>query len=90
MNYFEWHRIVNIGIQNGCVVLTEETEAIPGLAPGEHYIEFAPETLGWRLQWLLESPEGRQSLKEIPARARAAVQSRYNMVSAWQRIIKLA
>ncbi len=90
MNYFEWHRIVNIGIQNGCVVLTEETEAIPGLVPGEHYIEFAPETLGWRLQWLLESPEGRQSLKEIPARARAAVQSRYNMASAWQRIIELA
>ncbi len=37
--YFEWHRIVCLGMLNGAVVLSEPCSPVPGLVPGVHYLE---------------------------------------------------
>ena len=36
--YFEWHRVVTLGAEQGTVVISEPSLPVPGIQPGLHYM----------------------------------------------------
>jgi hypothetical protein len=36
--YFEWHRVVMLGAEQGTIVLSEPSLPVPGIQPGRHYL----------------------------------------------------
>ena len=88
-SYFEWHRIVNLGIMNGCVVVTDPSDALPGLIPDTHYFQAVPEMIAAKLQWLLETEEGRRSASMAAVAARRAVEEHYGMAASWKRVLRI-
>lgn len=87
--YFEWHRIVNLGLANGCVPLTETCDLLPGLDPGQHYVQAAAEMLAPKLQWLLESEQGRWAGSTIVPAARERLSERYGMAACWAKVLNI-
>jgi hypothetical protein len=71
--YFEWHRNVIRSIWQQTLLVTETSYRIPGLEPGEHYIECDLERIPSTINWLLTTSEGR-------AEAEAVRQSAYKVL----------
>ncbi len=55
--YFEWLRVLD-AIHAGAVVVTEHSAGIAPLAPGEHLLAAAPDSLPFALDAALRDPEG--------------------------------
>ena len=77
--YFEWHRIVVRGIWQKSVVVTEPSLHVPGLEPGEHYIECPLDEIPRKIEWLLRTRAGRSELAAVRERAFDALRSRYSL-----------
>jgi glycosyltransferase involved in cell wall biosynthesis len=75
--YFEWHRIVVRGIWQGSVVITEPSFRVPGLEPGEHYVECELDEMPRRIEQLLRTAAGRAELQAMRERALEALRRRY-------------
>ncbi|MFT3853921.1 MAG: glycosyltransferase [Ilumatobacteraceae bacterium] len=67
--YFEWARMVE-AMANGCVVVTEPSDGVEPLVPGEHFVEAPAAHLGAALDELLDDPD---RLATMRAAARLAV-----------------
>ena len=65
VGYFEWHRIVDIGMASGAVVVSENCLRNPVFKDGTHYISenlrFFPDLI----DWLLKEKDGRTKLEEV-------------------------
>ncbi len=85
--YFEWHRIVLHGIWQGAVVLSEPSFRVPGLVPGEHYLECDSEEMVELLTWLLETDEGRRRAEEIRRAALDRFRDRFELPSILGRLL---
>lgn len=79
MPYFEWHRLVVRGIWQKALVVTEPCLPVPGLRPGEHYVECALAEIPQKLQWLLHTPQGRAQAEETRKRAFEALVARFSL-----------
>jgi glycosyltransferase involved in cell wall biosynthesis len=75
--YFEWHRLVVRGIWQKSIVVSEPSLPIPGLVPGEHFVECDLSEMPEKLLWLLRTPEGRSEAEAIRKRAFEALVARY-------------
>jgi hypothetical protein len=71
--YFEWHRIVRLGMATGSVVVSEPCLSHPLFRPGTHYFEETGRHIPNLLDWLLRSPEGRAEADRVRANATALV-----------------
>ena len=69
--------------------LTETCDLLPGLDPGEHYVQAAPEMLAPKLQWLLETEEGRRTGAMMRLAAKLVVQENYGMAASWSRVLHI-
>lgn len=63
--YFEWHRIVRLGMAAGSVVVSEPCPPHPVLLPGVHYFEAPARQIPDMLEWLLRSPDGNARAAEV-------------------------
>jgi hypothetical protein len=72
-DYFEWHRMVRLGMANGSLVVSEPCERQRDFHPGTHYLEAAAEGIPALLDWLLRSAEGQAEARRIRANAAALV-----------------
>ena len=63
--YFEWQRLVHYGLMQRCCVVTERSTRVPGLIPGEHYFEAELQALPSLLDWLLNTPDGREAAEKV-------------------------
>ena len=63
--YFEWQRIVNYGLMQGCCVVTEKTSLVEGLIPGVHYFEKDLDSIPPFLEWLLNDVDGRLAASKV-------------------------
>jgi hypothetical protein len=70
-HYFEWHRLILSGIAQGCVPLTEPCIDIGVVAAGTHYIATPLEMMPAKLDWLLNTADGRNELGRVHANGRA-------------------
>jgi len=68
--YFEWHRIVMLGAEQGAVVVSERSLPVPGIQPGCHYVPADIEAMPAAIERLL-GDEGAGLARTITARCRA-------------------
>ena len=71
--YFEWHRLVLLGIAQGCVPVTEPCLDIGIVEAGKHYIAVEAGEMPDRLSWLLDTDSGRQELQKIHDQGQALI-----------------
>lgn len=65
VGYFEWHRIVDIGMCNGAVVVSEHCFPNPILKAGVHYISEHPRFMPDLIDWLLMEKAGQSKLNDV-------------------------
>lgn len=63
--YFEWHRIVFHGLWQKTLVVTEPCHEVPGLIPGEHFVECKLNEMEDMVNWLLNTPTGQAEAERI-------------------------
>jgi glycosyltransferase involved in cell wall biosynthesis len=85
--YFEWHRLIVRGIWQKSVVVSEPSPRIPGLVPGEHYVECDLEEMPQKLFWLLRTPEGQSEAEAIRKRAFETLVARYSLETIASRFL---
>lgn len=56
--YFEWHRIVKLGMYAGSIVVSDPCLPHPGFIAGTHYFEENPRYIPDLVDWLLKTPDG--------------------------------
>lgn len=70
--YFEWHRVMMIGVEQGAVVLSEPCLPSPGVEPGRHFmaatLDEMPDMLG-RLLGTCEGDQWATQVEELRTRA---------------------
>jgi hypothetical protein len=65
MPYFEWQRMIHFGLMQQNCIVTEHTSRVPGLSPGEHYLEESKEHIPELVNWLLLSKEGQEKCCQV-------------------------
>jgi hypothetical protein len=68
--YFEWHRVVMLGAEQGAVVVSEPSLPVPGIQPGCHYVSADIDAMPSVIERLLGA-DGADLAGEITARCRA-------------------
>ena len=63
--YFEWHRIVLLGMLQGACVVSEPCSSSWPLIPNKDYIAAPLNDIPTVLEWILRSPEGMAHAEEI-------------------------
>ncbi len=71
--YFEWHRIVRLGMSSGSVVVSEPCLPHPDFKPGVHYFEENARHMPDLLEWLLRTDEGRREAGRVRANVQALI-----------------
>lgn len=74
--YFEWHRIVDQAMINGCVAVSEPCFLTPEFQPGIHYLEEETHRLVALAEWALNDADGRDMMAAIAAAGQAAIRDR--------------
>jgi hypothetical protein len=71
--YFEWHRIVRLGMSSGSVVVSEPCLPHPDFKPGVHYFEENARHILDLLEWLLRTEEGRREAERVRENVNALI-----------------
>lgn len=79
MPYFEWQRIVHYGLMQGNCVVTETSPRVPGLQPGEHYLEADKDQLPELVDWLLSTSDGQKKLAKVSQAGQQAAIKTYKL-----------
>jgi len=77
--YFEWHRMILLGIWQDTLVISEPCFRVPGLDPGTHFVECELDDLPGTIEWFLESEPGIEEAERIRSRARTWLRSHYGL-----------
>jgi hypothetical protein len=65
LGFFEWHRLVKLGMLGGSIVVTEPCLPHPVFKPGIHYLEDASRHFPDLIEWLVNSSEGQAHARTI-------------------------
>jgi SAM-dependent methyltransferase len=65
LGYFEWHRMVRLGMCSGSVVVSDPCLPNPNFVAGEHYFQETLRHIPDLLEWLLRSPEGAREAARV-------------------------
>jgi hypothetical protein len=76
LGYFEWHRIVRLGMAVGSVVVSEPCLRHPIFRPGVHYFEETGRHMPNLIAWLLHSEDGRRAAQLVQENARRVLAER--------------
>lgn len=63
--YFEWHRMVRLGMCSGSVVVSDPCLPHPDFVAGEHYFQEQTRHMPGLLEWLLRSEDGNQEAERV-------------------------
>ncbi|MDE8348612.1 MAG: hypothetical protein POG74_03895 [Acidocella sp.] len=74
--FFEWHRIVKLGMVSGAVVVSEPCPPHPVFKPGVHYLEETGRHILNLVEWLLNTDEGKAKAQAVQTAATALVNDR--------------
>jgi hypothetical protein len=87
--YFEWHRIVRLGMSMGAVVVSEPCLPNPAFQPGTHYFEENARQLPNLIEWLLRSPEGRARAQSVQDNTRRLLAAEFSAERNAARVLAL-
>lgn len=79
--YFEWHRVMMIGIEQGAVVLSEPCFPSPGVEPGRHYLAARLDQMPASLSRLVASADGQVLAGQIDAFRDDELRERFDLRS---------
>ena len=74
--FFEWHRIVRLGMEAGAVVVSEPCLPHPDFKPGTHYFEESGRHIQNLVEWLVKSPEGLAEAERVRCNALGLLEGR--------------
>ena len=74
--YFEWHRMVRLGMCAGSVVVSDPCLPHPIFKAGEHYLEENIRHLPNMLEWLLCTGDGRRDAERVRSNANDLITNR--------------
>lgn len=63
--YFEWHRMVQLGMAGGSVVVSEPCPPHPVFRPGVQYLEAPARHLPGLIEWLLRTEDGAARAQDV-------------------------
>jgi hypothetical protein len=78
-SYFEWHRVMMIGIEHGAVVLSEPCLPSPGVEPGRHFLATGVKEMPESLSRLVESDDGERLAKQIDVLKTDELRERFDL-----------
>jgi hypothetical protein len=78
-SYFEWHRVMMMGIEQGAIVLSEPCFPSPGVEPGRHFLEAAVDEMPRVLGRLLESADGETHARQVDDLRAHELQERFDL-----------
>jgi hypothetical protein len=76
--YFEWHRVVTLGAEQGTVVISEPSLPVPDIHPGMHYLSAQIEEMPSLIERLL-GPDGAATASDMTARCQADLAERLDL-----------
>lgn len=76
--YFEWHRIVMMGMQQGALVVSEPCWDLPGIDPHRHVVTSSLDDLPTTIDRLL-SPEGQRERENVLRAAQADLPATFDL-----------
>jgi hypothetical protein len=85
--YFEWHRIVRLGMSMGSVVVSEPSLPHPAFRPGEHYFEAPPRQIPELIDWLLHEADGRAAAARVQAAAQRLLAGQFALERTAARVL---
>ncbi len=65
--YFEWHRMVRLGMCSGSLVVSDPCLPHPDFVANEHYLQETARHLPDLLQWLLKTEDGAREAQRVRA-----------------------
>jgi SAM-dependent methyltransferase len=65
LGFFEWHRMVRLGMCAGSVVVSDPCLPHPDFIAGQHYFQEQARHIPDLLEWLLKTPEGGREAEKI-------------------------
>ncbi len=86
--FFEWHRIVKLGMVSGTVVVSEPCPPHPMFKPGVHYLEDPGRHILNLVEWLLNTDEGKAKAQAVQDAANAVVTSQNLATSNVRRLLE--
>ena len=84
--FFEWHRIVRLGIEAGAIVVSEPCLPHPDFKPNVHYFEESGRHIQNVVEWLVRSPDGRAEADRMRRAALDLVNAKRRQKHAGRRI----
>jgi hypothetical protein len=72
-SYFEWFRLMRLGMATGSVVVSEPCYSQSVVTPGLHYFEETERQIPSLLEWLLRSVDGQAEAERVRADAKRLV-----------------
>jgi hypothetical protein len=78
-SYFEWHRVMMIGVEQGAVVLSEHCFPSPGVEPGRHFLAARVDEMPAWLSRLIGSSVGESIAGQIDALRSAELRDRFDL-----------
>lgn len=79
IGFFEWHRIVQLGMAGGAVVVSEPCLPHPIYRPQIHYFEETGRHIPNLIDWLLRSDEGKAKCAEIRSNVSRIFSDSFNL-----------
>jgi hypothetical protein len=80
-SYFEWHRVMMIGMEQGAVVLSEPCFPSPGVEPGRHFLAAHIDQMPSSLLRLVGSADGELLARQIDALRADELRERFDLRS---------
>ncbi len=76
--YFEWHRMVRLGMCTGSLVVSDPCLPHPSFVANEHYLQENARHIPNLLEWLLKTEEGGREAERIRTNVNRLITDRYN------------
>lgn len=85
--YFEWHRIVLLGIGQKTLVISEPSISSPIFQPGIHYVEAKLNDIPEKIKYYLSTPTGIKEAEEIIERGHKKLTEEYRLTTFLQPLV---
>ena len=86
--YFEWHRMVRLGMCSGSLVVSDPCLPHPDFVAGEHYLQENLRHIPDLLEWLIKTEDGMREAERVRANVDALMASTFGTKHTVARVLR--
>lgn len=86
--YFEWHRMVRLGMCSGSLVVSDPCLPHPDFVANEHYLQENARHIPDLLEWLLKTEEGAREAERVRANVDALISNSFGTTHMAARMLR--